>query len=303
MINFSDGTKKLISDINDRIKKQYIKYSIEQNEVWWIDRYNLIRDASWPDCLCYQDFYSLPADIQQECIHQHNFSPDIFINSIHVDANANFRPPDFLKFRPEVQKCLINNIDIIENKKIIDFACYLGTWSFFAADKNCKQVLGVDVREENLQIANSIKKDCAADDQQISFLQSDIHDYKKNSELCSDADTVFLFGIMYHVHDHYEIIKSVCQPTVKHIAIVTGIYENEQPVIWWKKEPTFELISGWENNKNEILVGYPTISYFDLILDMLGFKKIAQDRYSINMSQQKTKEFDKPWAVMIYQRI
>tara|TARA_R110000868_G_scaffold411113_1_gene701843 strand:- start:950 stop:1858 length:909 start_codon:yes stop_codon:yes gene_type:complete len=47
------------------------------NQTKWITFYEQIKDSSWPDCYCEEDFYKLPEHIQEECINIFGYNPTI----------------------------------------------------------------------------------------------------------------------------------------------------------------------------------------------------------------------------------
>jgi hypothetical protein len=98
-------------------------------------------------------------------------------------------------------------------------------------------------------------------------------------------------------------LKSVSQSNIKHVVIDTGICLDESPTIRWKTEPTFERISGWHHGQQQILVGLPSIQYFNLTMSLLGFENIYQLTYDINSSAQELEEFNLPRAIMIFKNV
>jgi len=44
----------------------------------WIEFYNTVRNATWPDCASESEFTMLPTAIQQECIQVHGYVPESF---------------------------------------------------------------------------------------------------------------------------------------------------------------------------------------------------------------------------------
>jgi 2-polyprenyl-3-methyl-5-hydroxy-6-metoxy-1,4-benzoquinol methylase len=300
-ITLSNSTVKLIESIQNTINEKYIEYEFKDKESEWINSYNIIKGESWPGCNSYQDFNSLSKDIKEECVNIHHFSPEIFKDSIINDANAKLFPiSNTSKFELDDQILinLNNNLDIIQGKKILDLACHFGHWSFFAHYNQCSDAVGIDVRKENLNVARSIQQDLKISDSQIKFMQADLHDHKQVEEICSDRDTVFLLGIMYHIHDHYDLLKAVCQQSVKNIVIETAvpheIIDVDMPLIWWKHEPTFELISGFYDDHARVLVGYPNVFWFDLVMKEFGFNRVVsstKERYSSTQQMEKFKQF------------
>ena len=294
----SEHTKNLFTQIYKPIFEQYTNFYYNNLESKFVAQYNVIKDPTWPDCTAYSKFDKLPEAIKQECVDVHNFSPQIYYESVKRDFGT-YHTQTHVTMNDTIAEFILKNIDVIENKNVIDFACKDGAVSCLASLYKAHSVLGMDVRQDNIDIACSIRQDLQLD---INFVLSNLHDYETNKILCKDKDTALLFGIMYHVHDHVDIIDSIFCNNVKNIIIESGIYENEQPLIWWKTEPTFELRSGWHDSKNEIIVGFPTISWFDLIANYYGYTKINQVTYNMPSSKNSPNDYPGPRAILLYKK-
>lgn len=294
----SENTKNLLTQIYNPIFKQYTSLYYNNLESKFVAQYNVIKDSSWPDCTSYRKFDKLPDAIKKECINLHNFSPKIYYESVKKDFGT-YHTQTHVTVRDTVAAFILKHIDVIKNKDVIDFACKEGSVSCLASLYKANSVLGMDVRQDNIDIACSIRNDLQLN---INFVLSNLHDYETNKKLCNDKDTALLLGIMYHVHDHVDIIASIFCNNVKNIIIESGIYEDEQPLIWWKTEPTFELRSGWHDNKNEIIVGFPTIAWFDLVANYYGYTKINQVKYNIPSSISRPKDYPGPRAILLYKK-
>jgi 2-polyprenyl-3-methyl-5-hydroxy-6-metoxy-1,4-benzoquinol methylase len=296
----SEKTKNLIQQINSPIFEQYTNFYYNKIESKFVAQYKILKDLTWPDCDAYIKFDKLPDEIKQECIDVHNFSPEIYYNSVKKDLGSkSYKVQTHVTVIDTLADILQKHVHVIENKNVIDFACKQGAVSFLAKSYNANSVLGMDVRQDNLDIANSKMHDLQV---KVNFVLGDIHNYETNKKLCKDKDTAFLLGIMYHVHDHVDIIDSIFSNNLENIIIESGIYEDKKPLIWWKTEPTFQLLMGWHASKKTILVGYPTISWFDLIADYYGYTKIDQVKYNISVSKDNPKDYLLPRACLIYKK-
>lgn len=302
-IPLSSDTKRLIRNVTEPIKRQYVKDRYAKNELRWLKQYNMIKDPGWPVCSSYQDFDLLPDWVKNECENQHGFSPEILYDAILRDSDAKFAVPDSLIFNDPVSQFLCTHRDVIENKKIVDFACGLGHYSFLAQQLNCKNITGTNIRSDSIDIANATKKDLLLTDDQINFRITDIHNYQANRSLCRGKDTAFLLGIMYHVHDHFAIMESIFDTELKHVVLQTGIFEDEKPIIWWKREPTFELTAGWYNHNESILVGYPSIAWLDMVAEQFGFARKDTVFYKISNSVTRPQKFLRPFAAMLFESL
>jgi len=141
-------------------------------------------------------------------------------------------------------KIIGENVDIIKGKRVVDFACHLGYIGLFCLHNQAQFVTGTNVRQNCLNIADEI---CfRAGYNNYSFVNSNIYDYAKTTELCNNADTAILAGIFYHLHDHYGVIESITRSTVKNIIIETTNIETDKPVVEWRviKESDVSGFSG-----------------------------------------------------------
>jgi 2-polyprenyl-3-methyl-5-hydroxy-6-metoxy-1,4-benzoquinol methylase len=305
-IPLSDPTLDLVRSVYAPVREKYIDHRVTTQQLAWKQSYDVVKDSSWPDCYTYSDFDLLPERIRVECIEQHGFSPEIFKQSIVADADAHFKIDQAFALNPYLVEFLNLRPDVVHDKKIIDIGCNFGYWSMFAYNNHCANVLGVDVRPENISIATLMQQQLAIPDTHMNFVQGDIHQHAQTAQLCADRDTVFLLGVMYHVHDHYDILKSLSQPGVNSLVIMTReadqVIDSDMPLIWWKHEPAFELVAGFHEDRDTVLVGYPNTVWFDLVMAELGFARTASTRYHEFISQQRTHEFKQFTSIFLYER-
>lgn len=304
-VALSPQAKSLIMEFHEKTRHQYINDRMMGGLDHFANLYQKIKDESWPGCVSYEDFYDLPEHIRQECIDQHGFSPEIFQKSIEQDVDRVLQhlQQNVLRGQESVVRMLREHIDLLQHKRVIDFACYRGVYAFFAAENQCKHVMGIDVRADNVLVADTIRKTTKyLHNSNLDFQVGDLHHYDHNLRLCREADVIFLFGILYHVHDHYDILKSTCLSNVQSVMIETGIHHSEGPTVSWKLEPTFELIAGHLDALEKIPVGYPSISYLDMIMDSLGYRRTYLAQHDVYSSASLTDEFKMPRACLVYQR-
>jgi len=304
--SLSDPTLELVRSVYASVREKYINHRLSAQQLAWKQSYDVIKDSAWPDCHTYSDFDLLPNLIRAECIEQHGFSSDIFKQAIVDDADDLLQIDQAFVLNPHLLEFLTQHLEVVHNKKIIDIGCNFGYWSMFAYNNHCANVLGVDVRPENISIATLMQQQLAIPDTHMYFVQGDIHQHAQTAQLCADRDTVFLLGVMYHVHDHYDILKSLCQPGVNSMVIMTReadqVMDADIPLIWWKHEPSFELTAGFHEDRDTVLVGYPNTVWFDIVMSELGFARTAATRYHEFVSQQKTEEFKQFTSIFLYER-
>lgn len=299
-INYSD-LEQLHYDIENPISMQLIEYNLQKSLSLWKEKFDAIKDSSWPSCHTFEDFYKLPTHIQTECVNIHKFSPEIWKKSIADDAFESFSmdTPEHVKY------IMTKYSDIIVGKDIVDFACNTGVYSFACWEAGAKSVLGFDIRDSNILMANAIKNYLDIHDDQLKFVKADIHDHKMVSQMCKNKDTVLIPGVLYHVHDHYEILNAVAENRPKNIVIETGeseqIMDSQEPLVWWRLEPTFENTSGWHKNLRHVPVGYPNLSWFEMIAGQLGYRLVGTKRHTVSPSKNNVQEFARIRSIQVYE--
>lgn len=308
-LKLSEATSDLIEQISSPSKDTYIKERLAEQEQNWVETYNLIKADNWPSIKGYADFKELPDYIKTECTEVHKFSDELFKQAIIDDATMFNNRVNEIKYHPIILSVMDRFVNLINGKSVIDIGCNFGHWSIFANSHGASHVIGSDVRQENVNIAKLCQQDLGIDPSALQFVKSDVHDYAQLKNLCSDRTTVFFLGLLYHVHDHYNVLESLCQPSVEHIFIETAevdeYCETSDPLIWWKQEPSYELIAGYHNHKDKILVGYPNEAWITMAMEVLGFNLSFKEVYNIYNSNQKLEKekYRQRRIIMLFERI
>lgn len=304
-IVLSDHSLQLVKSVYDSLREKHVTTQFDRLQDSWVEQYNIIKAEEWPLCQTYEDFSKLSDEIKKECIEVHNFSPEIYYKAIVDEFNTRYEIKESIDLFELTESFLTSHLEILKEKKVIDLACNFGQWSLFCCNHQSLDVVGVDVREESIEIAKSIQQDF--DVNTVKFLKEDIHNYYQIEKLCADRDTVLLLGIMYHVHDHLEILKAVCQPNVSYVVIETGddpsTVDVTEPLVWWKEEITADLVGGFYKGNETILVGYPNSAWFDLVMLSLNFKRTDSDRSFIYYSINKTEKYKQHRSIYLYEKI
>lgn len=297
---FIEYTHQLLEDC----KNKSILAEKTKLESLWVGKYNLLKDSTWPNCFQYSDFYNLDVVIQKELVEFHNFSPEIWFESLTLNTKHSY---DITTKSSISHQILMDHVDVIKNKTIIDFACHTGEYSFYCHDQGCKFVQGIEIRPEAVEIARGRQIEYGILNHKIKFDIGDIHNYSAVKNLCADKDTVLLCGIMYHVHDHLEILQAVCQPSVQYIVIETlehpSIMDIDQPLVWWGQEHTAIWTSGFYQNQDMISIGIPNLSWFKFIMSTLQFDLVDSARHIENTHYSRAQEFNQHRSIQIYKRV
>jgi 2-polyprenyl-3-methyl-5-hydroxy-6-metoxy-1,4-benzoquinol methylase len=272
-----DHLLELYKEIYQPNAEELIQHNLVEVMVSWKKSYMSIKDKSWPECNTFEDFDALPESIRSECIDIHRVSPDIHKQEFVKNLTNYFELPP----KDYQLQTVLENIDLVANKDIVDFACNFGGFSFACWRHGANSVVGFDIRDDNLKMAHALQEYYQVPLDRVKFIKLDIHDYTAVTELCKNKYTAFVPGVLYHVHDHYQILSSIAESKVPNIIIETAksnqIKDSADPLIWWKIENTYELVSGWTGNHANIPVGYPNCAWFELIMEHLGYQLISKN--------------------------
>lgn len=179
---------------------------------------------------------------------------------------------------------IVDNLDIIAGKTVVDFGCHLGYLSLFCLHNNAKFVTATNIRDHCLDIAKEVVA-LAGFESRFRAVIADLHDYAVNTELSKGVDTVLLSGVMYHVHDHYEILKSVTDSRPRSIIIDTlenvDIMNDPEPRINWKSEPANVDINGKFKDQETVEIGHPNFAWIRQAMESLGYRSKKYNVYQM----------------------
>jgi hypothetical protein len=244
----------------------------QRNILSWQRSYANIRDQSWPDCNQPKDFDLLPDFIKQECMTMHNFSADHWLDlDIPFDqfeSDSTWQLDDFDRTR--LQLAILDNLDAIQNKSVIDFATHIGLFGALCLHHGASWVTLTDVKESGLGIAQEMCSLIDPDKKRFQTIKSDINDLSHTQQLCTDIDTVILPAIMNIVTDHYGIMRAVTHHRPTAVIIQNwcpqNIVHSLDPLVYWWQENTQVSWKAYHATDTLIRVGCPNQAWFDAVM-------------------------------------
>lgn len=279
----------------------------KNGEDWQIASYNNIKDPSWPDCSTYQQLKQLPQHIIDECISVHGFDFTIYENkNISQEQWDQFQSGKWPVWELVRYKNVILDVaPYLQNKTILDFAAHAGIISLMALQIGAKFVKTSNIRQEYVELANKMLN-LSVFKNKFETLKADIHDYDNNTKICAGIDTVLLYGIMYHVHDHCQILDSIIQAQPKNIIIDTfvpnSIINSGQSMMTWFTENSENVWNGWFQDRKIIAAGAPNYAWFKLYMNLKNYKSVYNSNYFSQITQDSRPPTDQR-SIMVFERI
>ena len=278
---YFDQVRDIVNKIEEQNYKDQINECYLDSFIFWKKSYDNIKGPEWPECNHYSDFEKLPNWIKFECEKIHEFSPSIWLEEISKSFTLEKYDPLDIVYQHRIKNIVLDNIEFIKGYNLIDFGCRYGEIALACMHNGAKSVTATDIRKDNIFVVEQLKNIIGYKNFYTEI--SDIHDYNKNVNLTKNKDTVLLCGLLYHVHDHYEIIKSIAKSKPLYIIIDTeeneAIKHNPEPLIHWSTESRLMSMLGWDDEQSNILVGHPNTAWLDLSMSLVGYEKIKETKF------------------------
>jgi 2-polyprenyl-3-methyl-5-hydroxy-6-metoxy-1,4-benzoquinol methylase len=152
--------------------------------------------------------------------------------STRMNASYNDGTIRFHRYRSKLISETVAELfgDAFTEASVIDLACHCGAFSLDAAFRGAKSVLGIELRERNLNQARFLKEYYRADN--VEYRQGDVMSLDPTLK----ADVVYCLGLLYHVVNPIELLER-CVGAARQMIVVDTIC-HKQP---W---PGFHLIRG-----------------------------------------------------------
>ena len=177
-----------------------------------------------------------------------------------------------------IQKMLIDNVDLIKDKKIIDLGCNTGLFSFVCATLGATTVLGTNIRPELNNICNMAAASIGID-KKLSVIYHDVYDLQTIPKLLDGIDTILFSGLIYHINHHYTLLTELTKSNATSIIIDTHIHDidfylsNSADIRWVEESQDCDL-NGFDSdaiNADVTFVGLPTAQWISHALQNLGW--------------------------------
>ena len=99
--------------------------------------------------------------------------------------------------------------------------------------------------------------------------------------------------MIYHVYDHYEILKSLASAKNPTTIIIDTLetkntLNSKIPMIEWAIEDDDSTSAYYADQHDNYLVGHPTRYYLDMVLNSFGYVKINESDYVMGVNKNRS---------------
>lgn len=161
----------------------------------------------------------------------------------------------------------------IRGARVLDLACHDGRWSYVLAAAGADQVLGIEARQDAIdRFANFPDATLKS---RVTLRCDDI--FVALEDLAARGETfnvVTVFGIFYHIMDHYRLLNLIRRLQPKIIIIDSEFIMVDNGIIQILTEKTDNPLNAVADHKNQtrIAVGVPTRRATELMADTLDYE-------------------------------
>lgn len=144
----------------------------------------------------------------------------------------------------------------IKGKRVLDIACCTGFFAFKASELKAKSVLGFDINQNEIEMANKVKLNRKI--KNIEFLSCPFEGFDWGKY--GPFDVSFAVRCLYHLKGG-NILKTICDNTKSTLVLFT--------MLWREDNPSHIGLVGWEGQTWRYI---PTFKQLEKDLEANGFK-------------------------------
>lgn len=155
--------------------------------------------------------------------------------------------------------------------QVLDLAAHDGRWSYALAE-HAERVVGVEARPD--LIDRFAQYPAGPQHSRVKLVCDDIYrDLDKRLIRDETFDAVMLFGIYYHVMDHYGLLARVIQLEPELIVIDSEFMVDRNPIIQMVKERTDNPLNAIAQvpGQEVTMKGVPSTGAMERMADVLGY--------------------------------
>lgn len=162
--------------------------------------------------------------------------------------------------------------DEIEGAKVLDLASHDGRWCYAFAGAGASEVVGIEARAELVaEFPDYPDEDLKSKvDLRVGDLYKGIEQEVEKGET---YDVIGVFGILYHLMDHFRLFQSIRDLKPKLVIVDSEFMLRPAALIWLIKERTDNILNAAPQYEGqEVAVkGIPSFAAMELMAESLNY--------------------------------
>lgn len=179
-------------------------------------------------------------------------------------------------------------VDEIKDGRVLDLASHDGRWAYALAGAGAREVVGIEFRQELIDQFAGYPEGEIRD--RVSLIQGDVFEELPKLVAAGERfDVVAIYGLFYHVMDHYALLKLVKQLGARLVVIDSEFLTRKAPLIRLSMEDTdceFNVISP-ETRQAQAPIGIVSRSALEMMAGSLGYAATWADWDSVPAADRR----------------
>lgn len=168
--------------------------------------------------------------------------------------------------------------DDLSGARVLDLASHDGRWSYALSAAGAREVVGVEARGDLIKQFEDYPDDEARS--RIRLIEADVfEELPRMADAGERFDVVAIFGLFYHVMDHYRLLKQVHALGPRLVIIDSEFLNRDRPLIKLMLERTGSHLNtiAHTDGQSAAPIGIPSRSAVDMMAETLGYATTWSD--------------------------
>jgi SAM-dependent methyltransferase len=176
----------------------------------------------------------------------------------------------------------------IKGARVLDLAAQDGRWTYALAEAGAREVIGVEVRPELIEQYAEYPDDEVKS--RTKLVPGDVFEtVPQMADAGETFDVVAIYGLYYHVMDHYRLMREVLRLRPSLVIIDSEFSTAKRPVIDLYREDPEKYFNSVAHIEGQTLapVGLPSRSAVEMMATSLGYSTEWADWDSLPESERQ----------------
>ena len=153
-----------------------------------------------------------------------------FFDFLNETTRYGGRPTNIARLERRREFIVEPFVDEIKDARVLDLASHDGRWAYALAGAGAREVVGIEFRQELVDQFAGYPEGETRD--RVSLIQGDIFEELPKLVAAGEKfDVVTIFGVFYHIMDHYALLKQVKQLGARLVVIDSEFLTRAAPLI------------------------------------------------------------------------
>jgi len=165
-----------------------------------------------------------------------------------------------------------DNFDDFQGARVLDLAAHDGRWSYAMAAAGASKVVGIEGRPDLVEQFSRYPEKTVRD--KVELRVGDVFEgLDKAHENGESYDIVAVFGLLYHLMDHYRLLLAIRKLDPELVIIDSEFCLAGWPMIKLIKEDTENILNAtaYYPGQKEVMKGIPSFSAMEKMAETLDY--------------------------------